>query len=109
MLISDLNHLESVDASQVQGASAGISFNNDIVTNLSTTSTVTETDIFSVDITANVDISGISASSSSQGEGSSASGFNVGTKQQSVAVTIEGPDGTASKSVGITTSAIFPY
>ncbi|NEO93525.1 MAG: hypothetical protein F6K56_26275 [Moorea sp. SIO3G5] len=106
MLISDLNHLESVDASQVQGASAGISLNNNIVTSLSTSSIVTEIDTLSVDISATVNIAGVSASSSSQGEGSSASGLNVGTKQQSVAVTIEGPDGTASKSVGIASSAI---
>ena len=109
MLISDLNHLESVDASQVQGASGGISFNNNIFTNLTTISNVQETDIFSVDIAAIVDIQGISAASSSTGEGFSASGFNVATKQQSVAVTTEGPGGTASKSVGLTTSAILPY
>ncbi|NEO78900.1 hypothetical protein [Moorena sp. SIO4G3] len=110
MLISDLNHLESVDASQVQGGvSGGIDFTNNITSNFSTITNNSETDIFNVGITAVVDIEGITAVGNTLGEASSASGFNVATKEQTITITVEGPNGTGSKSAGTASSSIATH
>ncbi|EGJ28522.1 MULTISPECIES: hypothetical protein [Moorena] len=108
MLISDLNHLESVEASQVQGGTtiAGITFNNNVTSVFNTTSTITETEVFDTSITSSVDINGITASGGTTSEGSSDAGNNVATKQESVFITIEQGGVTGSKSVGIGFSGI---
>ena len=108
MLISDLNHLESVDASQVQGGTtiAGIKFNNVITSTFNTSSTITEIENFSTTSNSNVSVNGITASGATTSEGSSDLGNNVATKQESVFVTVEQGGVTGSKSVGIGFSGI---
>ena len=108
MIISDLNHLESVDASQVQGGTyvPGITFDNFITSTFNTSSTITETEIFKTTIISSVDINGVTASGGDTSEASSDQGNNVATKQESAFITIEQNGVTASKSVGIGFSAI---
>ncbi len=108
MIISDLNHLESVDASQVQGGTyvPGITFDNFINSVFKTNSTINQTEIFNTTITSSVDINGITASGGVTSEASSDQGNNVATKQESVFITVEQNGVTASKSVGIGFSAI---
>jgi len=108
MLISDLNHLESVDASQVQGGTniAGIQFDNFITSTFNTSSTITEIENFETNITSSISVNGITASGAVTSEGSSDAGNNVATKQESVFVTVEQGGVTGSKSVGIGFSGI---
>ncbi|AOW98114.1 hypothetical protein BJP34_00500 [Moorena producens PAL-8-15-08-1] len=108
MLISDLNHLESVEASQVQGGMtiAGIKFNNVINTNVTTNTSITENEVFNTSINSSAIVNGVIASGGTTSEGASDQGNNVATKQESVFVTLEQGGTTASKSVGIGFSAI---
>ncbi|NEO69156.1 hypothetical protein [Moorena sp. SIO3H5] len=108
MLISDLNHLESVEASQVQGGTtiAGIKFNNVINTSVTTNTSITENELFNTSINSSAIVNGVIASGGTTSESASDQGNNVATKQESVFVTLEQGGTTASKSVGIGFSAI---
>ncbi|NEO13383.1 MULTISPECIES: hypothetical protein [unclassified Moorena] len=104
MLISDLNHLESVEASKVQG---GLSLSNNFTSIFSTNSSIVENELFNTTVNVKVDIGNTAtASGNTASEAQSDAGNNVASKQESFFLTLEQGGVTATKSQGIGFSAI---
>ena len=104
MLISDLNHLESVEASQVQG---GLKLSNNFTSIFNTTSSITENETFNTSISVSGNV-GNTATASGNGvaEAESQSGKNVAAKEESFFLTFEGGGTTAAKAQTIGFSII---